>query len=137
MQFDMTLRNMGYYVQTKADANGEKAEEIIKAAALKVKSADKKMQPPKPIEDMQAKVTGDGNSIQLKVKTDNPRSAHIEILMTTTPNVEDSWTSIADITARRLLVQGLTNGTRYYFKARAINSIGRSIYSDVVSQIAA
>ena len=90
-----------------------------------------------PIEDMRAVITGQGDSIKLLISSDNPRSTHFEVLMTSTPDVDNSWVSVADTTARRLMVEGLTNGTRYYFKARAINNIGRSIYSDVVSQLAA
>lgn len=137
LQFDLALRNMSYYVQSKADANPEQAEEIILAAAMKVKKSSVKMKPPHPVDDVRAKVTGDGDSIRLYIASDNPRSTHIEILMTTTPAVDTSWVSIADITARKMLVQGLVNGTRYYFKVRAINSIGRSMYSEPISQIAA
>ena len=137
LQFDTTIRNVAYYVQTKADAQPDQAEEIILSADLKVKKSSVKMKAPHPIDDLIARVTGDGNSIQLLVKTINPRSTHIEILMTTNPDDNASWISIADITARKFLMQGLVNGTRYYFKARAINSIGKSIYTNVVSQIAA
>ncbi|MFI5218235.1 MAG: fibronectin type III domain-containing protein [Bacteroidia bacterium] len=137
LQFDTALRNVSYYVQTKADTAPLQAEEIILAAALKTKKASVKMKPPHPVEEVRAKVTGDGDSIKLYLVSDNPRSTHFEILMTTTPDIETSWASVADITARRMLVQGLRNGLRYYFKVRAINSIGRSIYSEPVSQIAA
>jgi hypothetical protein len=57
--------------------------------------------------------------------------------MSTTPDVDSSWVSVANITARRLLVESLANGTRYYFKVSAINNIGKSIYSNIISQIAA
>jgi predicted phage tail protein len=137
LQFDTAFRNVAYYVQSKADAKPDQAVEIILSAALKTKKSSDKMKAPSPIDNIVAKVTGDGNTIKLLIKTGNPRSTHIEILMTATPDIEGSWQSIADITARRFLVTGLTNGVRYYFKARAINSIGKSIYSNVVSQIAA
>jgi len=137
LQYDTAIRNMAYYVQSKADASPGTAEEIILSAAMKTKKASVKMQPPHPVRDVRAKVTGNGNSIKLYVVSDNPRSTRIEILMTTTPDIESSWVSIANITARRLLVENLVNGTRYYFKVKAINNIGTSIYSNVISQIAA
>jgi hypothetical protein len=137
LQFNTTIRNVGYFVQTKADAQPALAEEIILAAALKIKKSSVKIKAPHPLQDLTASVTGDGNSIRLQRKTDNPRSTHIEILMTTTPDDDSSWISIADITARKFTKTGLINGTRYYFKARAINSIGKSIYTNVISQLGA
>lgn len=137
LQYDMAYRNIAYYVQTKADAQPALAEEIILSAAMKIKKASVKMKAPTPLNGLRAKVTGDATSIKLRIDTDNPRSTHYEILMTSTPDVDNSWVSIADITARKFLVEGLENGTRYFFKARAINSISKSIYSDVVSQVAA
>ncbi|HNR20994.1 MAG TPA: fibronectin type III domain-containing protein [Bacteroidia bacterium] len=137
LQFDTELRNMSYYVQTIADADPVNAEEIILAAALKIKKSSSKMKPPMPVDDVSVKVTGLGNAVKMHIFSDNPRSTHFEIQMTTTPNDENSWDSIADITARKYLVQDLVNGVRYYFRVRAINSMGRSIYSDIVSQVAA
>ena len=95
------------------------------------------MQPPNAVVDFQARVTGNGTSIKQIIVSDNPRSTHFEIVMTTAPDKDDSWVSIADITKRKFLVQGLENGIRYYFKVRAINNIGKSMYSNVISQIAA
>ena len=137
LQYDTAVRNTAYYVQTKADANPAIAEEIILSAAMKTKKASVKMKPPHPVQDVRAKVTGDGNSIKLYVVSDNPRSTRFEVLMSTTPDIESSWVSIANTTARRLLVENLVNGTRYYFKVKANNNIGTSIYSNVISQIAA
>lgn len=137
LQWDLAYRNTGYYVQTKADQNPEQSEEIITAAALNFKKSSVKMQAPLPVEDFQARVTGEGNRIKLIIISDNPRSTHFEILMTTTPNQEDSWVSVADITKRKFMAGNLVNGTRYYFKVRAINNIGKSIYSNVISQVAA
>ena len=137
LQFDMAMRNMGYYVQARADAELDNAEAIILSAGMEVKKASVKMKAPHPIEAIKAKVTGDETSIKLYIITDNPRSTHIEILRTTSPDDPNSWIAIADITARRFLATDLENGIRYYFKARAINSIGKSEYSDVVSQVSA
>lgn len=137
LQFDMAMRNMSFYVQAKADADLDNAEEIILSAAMQVKKASVKIKIPHPVESMRARVTGDETTLKLYIVTDNPRSTHLEILMTTTPDADDSWMAIADITARRFLVENLVNGTRYFFKARAINSAGKSDYSDVISQVAA
>lgn len=137
LQFDTELRNMSYYVQTTADSNASLAEEIILSASLKIKKSSSKMKPPTPVDDITAKVTGLGNAIKLHIFSDNPRSTHFEIQMTLTPNDVNSWESIADITARKYMVENLVNGSRYYFRVRAINSIGRSIYSGTISQIAA
>ena len=136
LQFDMAIRNTGYYVQKIADASPENTEEIILSAALKVKKSSVKMRDPNPI-IINAFVGGNGTSIKLKIDSDNPRSTHNEILMTQTPDVENSWTAIADITAKKFVASELENGVRYHFKARAINSLGRSDYSGVVSQLAA
>lgn len=137
LQWDTAYRNCAYYVQTKADADPEQAEQIILAAEMKVKKASVKMKEPSPIEALTAKVTGLGDSIKLHIFSDNPRSTHYEVLMTTTPDVDTSWVSIADITAKTHKVGGLENGARYFFKARAINTIGKSIYCNVVSQVSA
>jgi hypothetical protein len=137
LQWDLAYRNVGYFVQTKADQNPDQAQEIITAASLHFKKSSVKMQPPLPVQDFQALVTGEGNRIKLIIVSVSPRSTHFEILMSTTPEAVDSWVSIADITKRKFLVENLINGTRYYFKVRAINNIGKSIYSNVISQMAA
>ncbi|MEO5569283.1 MAG: fibronectin type III domain-containing protein [Bacteroidia bacterium] len=137
LQWDLAYRNVGYYVQTKADQLPGQAMEIITAADMKFKKSSVKMQPPRPVLGFQARVTGNGDTIKLLIDSDNPRSTHFEIIMTATPVQEDSWVSIADITKRKFIAEHLVNGTRYYFKVRAINNIGKSIYSDVISQIAA
>ncbi|MEP7170542.1 MAG: hypothetical protein ABI855_14325, partial [Bacteroidota bacterium] len=104
LQYDTAIRNVGYFVQSKADAKPELAEEIILSADMKMKRASVKMKAPRPVQEVGARVTGNGNSIKLLIVSDNPRSTHFEILMTTTPEAEGSWVSIADITKRRFLV---------------------------------
>ncbi len=135
--WDTTMRKVGSYVQNKADASPENGETIIRAAALRPKAVSEKQKPPKPVDDVQAMVTGYGDAIKLKLTTTNPYGTRYEIEMTTNPDDAASWTSIAQITSRKLLVQGLNNGVRYYFRTRAINNLGKSIYTNVVSQIAA
>ena len=136
LQFDMAFRNVAFYVQKTADADPANDETIILSAALKVKKSSVKMKDPNPI-IINAFVVGNGTSIRLKIDSDNPRSTHNEIVMTQTPDDDNSWVAIADITAKKAMINGLKNGERYYFKTRAINSLGKSDYSGVVSQLAA
>jgi hypothetical protein len=136
--WDFAMRKTAAYVQQKADDQPEDAAEIILAAALKMKKVPvKTTTKPLPVEDVMAELTGLGNAIKLTIVSDNRYGVRYEVMMTRTPDVESSWVSVADTTARKIMVEGLLNGERYYFKTRAVNNIGKSIYSGVVSQLAA
>jgi hypothetical protein len=135
--WDTSMRALAAAIQTKANANPTIAAEIIHGAALKSKREPDKKGPAIPVSGLTASVTGLGNAIKLGFKSINPYGTQYDIQMTTTPAIESSWEAIALITARRTLVEELVNGTRYYFRVRAINSLGKSIFSDVVTQVAA
>ena len=135
--WDTAMRNMASYVQQKADAQPVLAAVIITSSSLKIRKDDVKTSFPKPVLNLVASVTGRGDSIKLSMVSDNPYGSRHEIMITTTPELADSWVTIANITARKLMVKNLTNGVRYYFKVRVINSCGASLYSNVISQFAA
>jgi hypothetical protein len=135
--WDNAMRNVAFGVQTLADANPDQAEEIVRLAALRSRKASQKTKPVNPVQDFSASVTGRGTAILLKLISDNARNTRFEILMTATPDDEKSWAPVANTTARKAMVQGLTNGTRYYFKVRAINNFSVSDFSNVITQIAA
>ena len=136
-KWDMMMRNTAAYVQQKADANAEIAASIILSAGLKMKKEPVKATVPLPVQDVQAYTTGLGNAIKLTIVSANTYGCRYEVMMTETPNIATSWVAVANVTARKLLIRNLTNGTRYYFKSRAINNVGTSMYSEVISQIAA
>ena len=46
-------------------------------------------------------------------------------------SVNDNWTAIADIPASPYVHTGLVNGTMYYYKVTAVNSLGESTFSNL------
>lgn len=136
-EYDTAIRAIGAALQTNANANPVMAEEIIHGAALKSKRAPVSRVDPQPVDAVEAKVTGLGTVIKLLLLSINPYGTQYEIQMTTTPDVEASWQTLANITAKRYTVTGLENGTRYYFRVCALNSLGKTIFTNEVSQVAA
>lgn len=60
------------------------------------------------------------------------------VYMTSTPDVATSWVLVNSLQGRKLLVDNLTSGTRYYFKVVVANRRNeKSGDSDIASTVAA
>jgi len=59
------------------------------------------------------------------------------VYMTTTPEVATSWKLISTLDTRKLMVENLASGTRFYFKVVPVNAAGVGPDCEVAEGLAA
>ncbi len=126
---DLSLKALGAYVEGIANATPPSAEAIILSAGMAVKSKGGKV-----AHDFSVKATG--NPGEIKLTCQGVKRGTNEFQMTTDPNTEASWARIYNGTRATFVKTGLISGTRYYFRATAINKNGQGPWSVVRNMIA-
>ncbi len=135
--FDLEVDNVVLYVQTKVNADPANGITICTAAGLDVKKKGQKNPAPGAVTTGKAVFTNDPGKILLKIKKYPKYTKIIEAWISTMPADENSWKMIGTVAARKLMVDNLVSGTRYYFRFVARNIAGKSAPSNPVNQLAA
>lgn len=126
---DLSLKLLGAYVEGIANATPISAEAIVLSAGMNVKAKGTKV-----VHDFVVKVTGNPGEVRL-VRQGINRGSY-EFQMTTDPINEASWQKIYTGTVGNIIKSGLDSGTRYYFRATAIDKNGQGPWSVVRNMIA-
>lgn len=110
--------------------------EIILSAGMNVNKNRQKHPAPEQVTDIKGIFTGIPGTVGLT--WNRPRYSQLfKVLMTETPDVALSWKVIDTITSRRLMVQNLAGGKRFYFKVVPVNAAGVGPDSEIAEAIAA
>ncbi len=135
--FDAAVNAIVLYVQGVADKNAADAESIIKSSGLQVRKTPSPAPAPEAVKDIAAIFTNQPGNILLKWKM--PKYAtQTYVYMTSTPDKADSWVLVNSLQGRKLLVENLNSGTRYYFRVEVANRTNeKSGISDIASTVAA
>lgn len=134
--FVTAMNEVARYVQTKADADPANSKSIIQSAGFDVRKSPEKAKAPSPVEKVVAEFTNIAGTISLAWKSDRYAKTYF-VFITETPEVADSWKQLDVVSTRKLMVNGLASGKRYYFKVVAKGLAGSGEPSDIVSQLAA
>jgi hypothetical protein len=125
------LRQLGNYVTEVANGN----EEIIISAGMPVSKTRSKHPVPGQVRDFVAEFTGVPKSILLRWR--RPQYASMfRVYMSETPSDASSWVLIDTITVRKLMVENLSTGKRFFFKVVAVNAAGTGPDSEVAEALA-
>ncbi|GEM_PF-5337469 len=126
------LRDMAAYVN--AVASGDVI--MIRSANMQVSKEKEKQPAPGQVRYFMADFTGIPGSIFIRWR--RPKYARLfRIYISETPDISASWLLIDTITVRKLMVQGLASGKRYYFKVVAVGTAGMEPDSEIAESIAA
>jgi hypothetical protein len=91
---------------------------------------------PDQITDINAIYTGITGTLQLVWK--RPEFSKLfKVFMSTNPDSASSWQLLETVTSRKLLVQNLVSGTRFYFKVVPVGTAGEGKPSEIANNIAA
>lgn len=126
------IKQLGAYVELVANGN----EEVILSAGMNVNKNRHKHPTPEQVKAILAIFTGVPGSILIRWKR-SLYSTMFEVYMTETPDVANSWKLIDTITTRRLMVENLASGTKFYFKVVPINAAGVGPESEIAEAYAA
>jgi hypothetical protein len=102
---------------------------------MPVSKTREKQPAPEQVRDFIAEFTGIPQSILLRWK--RPQYANqFRVYMTLTPENDASWELIDTVRVRKLMVQNLASGKRFYFKVVAVGTAGVSPDSEIAEAIA-
>lgn len=125
------------YVQGKANANPANAKSIIESAGLQVRKTPSPVPAPEAVKVIEAEYTNTPKSIMVSWKMPKHATQSF-VYMTSTPDVANSWVLVNSLQGRKLLVDNLVSGIRYYFKVVVANRRNeKSGDSDIASTVAA
>ncbi|MCX6292314.1 MAG: fibronectin type III domain-containing protein, partial [Bacteroidetes bacterium] len=136
MVFATVLGEVARYVQTKANVDPANSKSIIQSAGFDVHKQREKAKAPSAVSKMVANFTNMTGTIFLTWKSDKYARIYL-VYMTETPDVAESWKQVDVLSTRKLMVNGLASGKRYYFKVIAKGLAGSGEPSDIVSQMTA
>jgi hypothetical protein len=126
------LRNLGMYVDLVAKG----VEGVIFKAGMPSSKTREKNPSPDQIDSLRSVFTGIPGTLELIWK--RPKYGKMfRVYMTTTPEDSKSWKIIDTVATRRLMVQNLDSGVRFYFKVVAVNATGVSPDSEIANGLAA
>ncbi len=123
---DMSLKLLGAYVEDVANVNPLNAEAIILSAGMEVKGKGGNV-----IQDFDVRTTDNPGEVKLQRKGVDRGTYEFQMCMD--PSVEANWQKIYQGTRGRIVKNGLTSATKYFFRAAAIDKNGPSAWSDVKS----
>jgi hypothetical protein len=115
----------GAYVQGLADNDYANAAIIIAAANMDKRRGREKNPLPLAVEIIDAIFTNQPGTILVEWKSAKYARSY-QLYMSTTPEIEASWIIIDTTTKRKLLVENLSSGVRYYFRVVTVGSSGKS-----------
>lgn len=111
---NVNLRALASYIDEVAKGN----ESIILSAGVAVSKKGQRLPAPEAVNSVNALFTDKPGKILLLWSM--ARYAHFyEVFMSTTPDKEDSWLLVNTIKGRKLMVENLATGTRYWFRVVA------------------
>jgi hypothetical protein len=126
------LTKLALYVDMVADGD----EIIIYEAGMPSSKSRAKNPVPDQITDINAIYTGITGTLQLVWK--RPEFSKLfKVFMSTNPDSASSWQLLETVTSRKLLVQNLVSGTRFYFKVVPVGTAGEGKPSEIANNIAA
>ena len=128
---DLSLKSLGAYVEGIANASPLSANAIILSAGMDVKGKGGKV-----VREFVVNITGNPGEVKLVRKGIKHGKGSYEFQMTTDPSNEASWQKIYTGTVGSFVKGGLISGTRYHFRATAIDKNGFNPWSEVRSTIA-
>ena len=126
------LNTLGDYVDMIAQGD----ENVILSAGMSYTKNREKHPAPTQIGKIFTVFTGIPGSLQ--VVWERPKfSKWFNVFMTTTPEVATSWKLISTLDTRKLMVNNLASGTRFYFRVVAVNAAGTGPDSEIAEGLAA
>ncbi len=129
---DDMLRKLGNYVEMIADGD----ENVIMDAGMPASKNPESQPIPSQVTNLTAKYTGIPGTVMLAWK--RPQFSKLfRVYMTMDPTNEQSWQLIESIDKRKLMVENLANGKRFYFKVVPLGTAGVGPDSAVVQSMAA
>jgi hypothetical protein len=126
---DLSFKLLTSYVEGIANASPLNAEAIILSAGMNVKAKGSRT-----VNDFDVKYTGKPGEVKLMRRS--IKRGTYEFQMSTDATQPASWTNIYSGTRGRIVKNGLTSGTRYYFRVAIIDKNGMGPWSDVKSVLA-
>lgn len=120
-----SLHTLKAYVQTIADADPEKAAEIIASAGMVVKKSAKRAAPS--FEARQGTVSG---SVRLSTKAAAARASYD---WEWSADGGKTWTPVPSTLKAKTIVTGIPVGTNAQFRFRAITKTGETDWSQIVT----
>ncbi len=136
---DLKVDDCVNYVQSKVNAqsNPDIAMSWIHLAALEVKKKAVRNPKPDTVTDAGAGYSGISQTIMVTIGKKPKYAKYFEIWISLTPEVESSWTLKDTCGGKKLLVQGLSTGQKYYLRIVACNNTGKADPSEAYWAIAA
>lgn len=126
---DRDFTALAAYVEMVANTNFPMAETIVRSAGMGIKQIT-----PPVINDFEIDNTEVPGEIKLKVKS--VRGASYIYQMCNDPSIESNWQLLKIIKQAKLVKDGLTSGSRYYFRVATIDKSGQLPWSNVLNIIA-
>lgn len=125
---DRDLTNLGAYVQMVANNNSALAEAIVISAGMDVKTSASHL-------PQEFSVVNTGVSGQLKLTSAVVKLASYIWQMCTDPGNESNWQTIKTTKQSKFIKDGLTSGTRYYFRVAVVDKAGQGGWSNVLNSL--
>ena len=126
------LSKLGRYVDNVASGD----EQVIFSAGMPSSKNRAKNPVPNQITEIKANFTGISGTLELVWK--RPEfSKMFKVYMTTNPDNPTSWQLVDTVSSRKLLVQNLATGTRFYFRVIPVGTAGAGVPSVIADNLAA
>jgi hypothetical protein len=129
LQQKLTL--LANYVFNTSSGNAEK----IMSAGMEIASKPGTAPVPAQVIIQTISEVGAGK-LELKWKK-VPYTKTYAVQMTTNPDDPSKWTNLQSVTKTKYIAGGLTSGTKYWFRVRAVGSAGEGEWSDMFVKYAA
>ena len=127
-QMELSLKSLAAYVETIANSNIPTAEGVALSSGMSIKSPASQS-----ARDFHVKPTDNPGEVKLTTRHED-RSTYIW-QMTNDPAGITGWITIGQATQARLIKNGLTSGTRYYFRVATIGKEGQQPWSNVINTV--
>jgi hypothetical protein len=119
------------YVESVAGPN----EALIASAGMTPRAVGGPSTLPDVPSDMDATIGNHEGELDLSWDAVSGARSYL-IQQTTDPNAASSWTHAGTSTKSSITINGLTSGTRYWFRVSAVGAAGQSGWSDPATKIA-
>lgn len=126
------LRQLGIYV----DMIAKGSEPVILSAGMPASKTREKNPAPLQVSDFTAVFTGIPCTVLIKWR--RPQySKYFRVYMSTNPSTPTSWQLVDTISTRKMMVQNLASGQKFYFKVVPVGTAGVGPDSEIAEAIAA
>ena len=131
LQLRNGMRKLVNFVNSIAEGNVE----TIIASGMEVSKEPEAKPAPMQVEKFSAQFSGITASVMLAWA--KAKYGEFYVAEYTSNPETGNWIKLDPITARKMSVEGLTTGKKYWFRVAAYNNKGKGVYSDLVEMIAA